>query len=59
MPENTQQTIATIISLLPVATRLLFDVGGKLIEINTGHIDKQGLLEKLLLLGVDPGEQAA
>lgn len=33
-----EATIRLILALLPVASRLIFDVGGKLIEINTAEL---------------------
>lgn len=40
-------TIATILSLIPVAERLIFDVGGKLIELNTADISAKDLIQAL------------
>jgi len=34
-----EATVQLILGLLPVATRLIFEVGGKLVEINTSALD--------------------
>lgn len=42
-----KQTTNTILALLPLADRLIFDLGGKLLEINTKTITRAELLAAL------------
>lgn len=39
----TQATVALILGLLPVAEKLVFEVGGKLIELNTENLTAEDL----------------
>lgn len=41
-------TVQLIIALLPLAERLVFDVGGKLIEINTKDLTDPAEIQKAL-----------
>lgn len=43
-----EATIQLILALLPVATRLIFDVGGKLIEINTSELSDPAKIREAL-----------
>ena len=38
-----QATVALILGLLPVAEKLVFEVGGKLIELNTENLTAEDL----------------
>lgn len=42
-----EATIALIISLIPVAEKLVFEVGGKLIELDTANVTKEDMLKAL------------
>lgn len=41
-------TAKLILALLPVATRLIFEVGGKLIEINTSELNDPAKIQEAL-----------
>lgn len=42
-----EATVALILGLLPVAEKLIFEVGGKLIELNTADLTQADLLQAL------------
>lgn len=42
-----EATVALILGLLPVAERLIFDVGGRLIELNTSDLSREDLVKAL------------
>lgn len=41
-------TVQLILALLPLAGRLVFDIGGKLVEINTSDLTDPAAIEKAL-----------
>lgn len=43
-----ENTVKLILMLLPVATRLIFEVGGKLIEINTAELNDPAKVKEAL-----------
>jgi|GEM_PF-2869065 len=42
-----EQTVALILGLLPIAEKLIFEVGGKLIELNTAGLTAEDLAAAL------------
>jgi len=42
-----EATVALILGLLPVAEKLIFEVGGKLIELNTADLTREQLIAAL------------
>ena len=42
-----EQTVALILGLLPIAERLIFDVGGRLVELNTAELGRDDLVKAL------------
>ncbi|HEX9080236.1 MAG TPA: hypothetical protein VF795_11645 [Desulfuromonadaceae bacterium] len=43
-----QSTVQLIVALLPIAERLVFDIGGKLVEISTKDLTDPAEIEKAL-----------
>ena len=41
------QTVSTIISLIPIAEKLIFDIGGKLIELDTSKITSEDMVKAI------------
>ena len=41
------QTVSMIISLIPVAEKLIFEVGGKLIELDTSNITSEDMIKAI------------
>ncbi len=41
------QTVQMIISLIPVAEKLIFEVGGRLIELNTENITSEDMIKAI------------
>ena len=41
------QTVALILQLIPVAEKLIFEVGGKMIELDTSKLTRKDLLKAL------------
>jgi len=48
MSEKSDQTIQLIIALLPVAERIVLDLGGKLVELNTKDLTDPAEIRALL-----------
>jgi len=42
-----EQTVALILALLPVAEKLIFEVGGRLIELSTADLTREQLIAAL------------
>ncbi|MGE4406059.1 hypothetical protein [Pseudomonas sp.] len=42
-----QATVALILGLIPVAEKLIFEVGGKLIELNTENLTREDMLQAI------------
>ncbi len=42
-----EQTVALILALLPVAEKLIFEVGGRLIELSTADLTREQLVAAL------------
>ena len=41
------QTVALIMNLIPVAEKLIFEVGGKLIELDTSNLTREDMLKAI------------
>ncbi|MFH1027691.1 MAG: hypothetical protein V1791_06790 [Pseudomonadota bacterium] len=48
-------TLQLILALLPVATRLIFEVGGKLVEINTSELNDPAKIQEALAAAQSEG----
>jgi len=42
-----EKTVALILALLPVAEKLIFEVGGRLIELSTADLTREQLVDAL------------
>ena len=42
-----EKTVSLIISLLPIAEKLIFEVGGKLIELNVSKVNSEDVVKAI------------